>query len=111
MKRIKNSGQESEMQTEGDTLTLERVKTKRPRGYWVVMHNDDYTTQEFVVHVLVKYFRKSQAQATEIMLAVHTKGSSKVSLYPKDVAESKVAAVTSYARQNGMPLALTAEAE
>jgi ATP-dependent Clp protease adaptor protein ClpS len=97
--------------TEGDTLTVERTKAKKPRKYFVVMHNDDYTTQEFVVHVLVRFFHKNQAEATQLMLAVHLQGKAKVGVYTKDIADSKVAVVTSYARQNGMPLLLTVEPE
>lgn len=97
--------------TEGQTLVLERQKTKRPRRYWVVIHNDDYTTQEFVVHVLMKFFRKPPAEATKLMLMVHKEGKTRVCTYTKDIAESKVHVVTTYARENKMPLLLSSHPE
>lgn len=97
--------------SKSDTLTLERQKVKRPRRYAVLMHNDDYTTQEFVVHVLKKFFHKDSAEAATIMMTVHTQGKAKVGSYTKDIAETKVHVVMNYARQHDMPLLLTAEAE
>lgn len=94
---------------EGETQTLERTKTKRPRLWRVVMHNDDYTTQEFVVHVLILFFRKEPAEATQLMLKVHTTGKAIVGVYTKEIAETKVAQVTDYARDHGHPLLLTME--
>lgn len=89
----------------------ERPQTKRPRKYVVVFHNDDYTTMEFVVEVLMEHFHKSAAEATHIMLQVHQKGVGVAGVYPKDVAETKVAEVTAEARDQGMPLLLTLEPE
>lgn len=103
-------GQE-EHESEGEVLTKPREKTKVPRRYVVLMHNDDYTTQEFVVHVLIKFFRKSESEAQQLMMQVHTQQSARVGVFTKDVAESKVSLVTEYARQNGMPLLLSAEPE
>lgn len=96
---------------EGGTQTLERVheKTQRPKLWRVVMHNDDYTTQEFVVHVLIEFFRKDATEATALMLKVHTSGKAIVGVYTKEIAETKVAQVTDYARDNGFPLLLTME--
>jgi ATP-dependent Clp protease adaptor protein ClpS len=96
---------------EGDVVTLERQKTKKPRRYVVIMHNDDYTTQEFVVYVLVRYFHKSSDEANRLMVMVHTQGKAIVGFYTRDIAETKVRIVTDYARENGMPLLLTAEPE
>ncbi len=87
-----------------------RRKVKRPRLYNVVMHNDDYTTQEFVVQILKAFFHKSDTDARAIMLTVHMKGRGVAGTYSKDVAESKVAQVTDFARTNGAPLKLTVEA-
>mgnify|MGYP002781482271 CR=1 FL=1 len=91
------------------TETLERTKTKRPALYRVLMHNDDYTTQEFVVHVLQHFFRKDATEAQHLMLKVHMTGKAIVGLYPRDIAETKVAQVTDYAREHGHPLLLTTE--
>lgn len=96
---------------EGDVMTLERQKTKKPRRYVVIMHNDDYTTQEFVVYVLVRFFHKSADDANRLMVMVHTQGKALVGSYTRDIAETKVRLVTDYARENGMPLLLTAEPE
>jgi ATP-dependent Clp protease adaptor protein ClpS len=96
---------------EGETVTQERPETKKPRRYRVLLHNDDFTTMEFVVHVLMKFFRKSHAEATHIMLTVHTRGLGVCGVYPREVAETKVVQVTEYARENGHPLMCTMEAE
>jgi ATP-dependent Clp protease adaptor protein ClpS len=86
-------------------------KTRKPRRYKVLVHNDDYTTMEFVVEVLVRHFRKSPAEATKIMLQVHHQGVGLAGVYPREMAETKIAEVTDEARAQGMPLLLTSEAE
>ena len=91
------------------TETLERQKTKKPVLYRVVMHNDDYTTQEFVVHVLIHFFKKDPTEATHLMLKVHMTGKAIVGVYTKDIAETKIEQVTEYAREHGHPLMLTME--
>ena len=73
------------------------------------MHNDDYTTQEFVVYVLQHFFRKDATEAMQLMLKVHTTGKAIVGVYTKDMAETKVAVVSDYAREQGHPLMLTLE--
>ena len=89
----------------------ERQKTATVRRYKVIFHNDDYTTMEFVVDVLRQFFHKSETEALHIMLTVHKKGSAVAGVYPRDVAETKVSEVTRHARENGMPLLVTAEPE
>jgi ATP-dependent Clp protease adaptor protein ClpS len=101
----------SETHSDGDVQLEERVRTKQPRRYQVVLHNDDYTTMEFVVHVLVKFFRKDETSATQIMLQVHHKGYGIVDVFTRDVAETKAAAVMAYAQQHAQPLKCTAEPE
>jgi ATP-dependent Clp protease adaptor protein ClpS len=95
-----------------EELAVERrPRARRPRRYKVLLHNDDYTTMEFVVRVLVEHFHKSPPEATHVMLQVHYKGLGVAGVYPKEVAETKVAEVTAEARAEGMPLVLTIEAE
>jgi ATP-dependent Clp protease adaptor protein ClpS len=94
-----------------ETDVIDRPETHVPRLYKVIFHNDDYTTQEFVVGVLISFFQKSQTEATFIMLTVHRKGSGVAGVYTRDVAETKVQKVTAFAREHGMPLLVTAEPE
>lgn len=82
-----------------------------PRRYKVIFHNDDYTTQEFVVHALQRFFHKTETEARHIMLTVHHKGAAVAGVYTKDVAETKAQQVMDAARENGMPLLLTTEPE
>ena len=80
-----------------------------PDMYKVLLHNDDYTTMEFVVHVLMQVFRKSIEDATRIMLNVHERGIGVCGHYTFEVAETKVDTVTRMARENGHPLKCTME--
>ncbi len=89
----------------------DRPISTTPRRYKVIFHNDDYTTQEFVVYVLERYFHKSETEARHIMLTVHHKGAAVAGVYTKDVAETKAQQVMDAARANGMPLLLTTEPE
>jgi len=89
----------------------ERRKTAIPRKYKVIFHNDDYTTMEYVVEVLRRFFHKNETEALHVMLTVHKRGKAVAGVYPRDVAETKVAEVTSDARERGHPLLLTAEPE
>jgi ATP-dependent Clp protease adaptor protein ClpS len=107
--RDKQDGRDPNL--EGDIEVEERQKTSVPKRYKVVFHNDDYTTMEFVVMVLVQYFHKSETEALHIMLTVHKKGACVAGIYPRDVAETKAAEVMRHARESGMPLLLTTEPE
>jgi ATP-dependent Clp protease adaptor protein ClpS len=91
----------------------ERVQTqkKEPSLYKVILLNDDYTTMEFVVHVLESIFQKSPAEAYQIMMHVHVQGRGVAGVYPWEVAETKTEAVITEAREAGFPLkAVTEEA-
>ncbi len=94
---------------DSQSATKERKKTKRPKRWKVLLHNDDFTTMDFVVHILMKHFHKSAAEATQVMLEVHYKGAGVAGIYPREVAETKVAEVTDDALANEMPLQVTAE--
>ncbi len=96
----------------GRELVLDRKpKTKKPRRYKVVIHNDDYTTMEFVVWVLKSIFHKTGPEARQLMLAVHHKGKGIAGVYTRDVAETKVAQATALAESQDMPLMITTEPE
>ena len=81
----------------------------RPPMYKVLLHNDDYTTMEFVVEVLQKVFHKTTAEATRIMLLVHKTGSGVCGVFTEDVAETKVEIVHHLARKSGFPLRCSME--
>jgi ATP-dependent Clp protease adaptor protein ClpS len=87
----------------------ERVKVKRPSMYKVLMHNDDYTTMEFVIHALQKFFGKNYDEAHAIMLKIHHEGLGLCGIYTHEVAESKTAKVNKYSRSKGHPLKCTFE--
>lgn len=80
-----------------------------PSMYKVFLHNDDYTTMEFVVHVLMTTFNKGIEDATAIMLKVHQEGSGLCGVYTYEVAETKVDAVQHLAREEEFPLICTME--
>ena len=96
---------------EGDLAVKRERKTEKVRRYQVIFHNDDYTTKWFVVLVLEKFFHMSETTALSFMLAVHTYGHGVAGVYPKDIAETKATLVMDFAKENGMPLRVTAEPE
>jgi ATP-dependent Clp protease adaptor protein ClpS len=84
-------------------------KLKRPPQYQVLLLNDDYTPMEFVVEVLERVFGMDRSLATRVMLEVHTKGRGVCGVFTYEIAETKVAQVTSFARQQQHPLLCTME--
>jgi len=80
-----------------------------PRMFKVLLHNDDYTTMEFVVEVLQKVFYKTFAEAMRIMLSVHRSGTGVCGIYTGEVAETKVVTVQYLAKENGFPLQCSME--
>lgn len=88
-----------------------RQRVKRPQMFRVSLHNDDYTSMDFVVEVLKTIFRKSAQEAVKIMLNVHHQGVGMCGVYPSQVAETKVAAVHERARREGFPLKCSMEPE
>ena len=95
---------EREPVKERELATLDRPKVERPKLYEVLLHNDDYTTQEFVVYVLMKFFQHDDTTATQIMLHVHTKGIGVAGVFTYDIAETKANQVVRFAREHEMPL-------
>jgi ATP-dependent Clp protease adaptor protein ClpS len=85
-------------------VTKTRPKTQRPSLYRVLLLNDDYTPMEFVVHVIMRFFQKSQDEATQIMLHVHNNGVGECGVFTYEVAETKVTQVMDFARKHQHPL-------
>lgn len=86
-----------------------RPKVRRPPLYKVILINDDYTPMEFVVEVLQTFFRMDRNKATQIMLHVHTRGRGICGVFTYEIAETKVAQVNEYSRQQQHPLLCTLE--
>jgi len=82
---------------------------KEPRRFKVLLHNDDYTTMDFVVYVLKKVFNKTEGEALQIMIKVHKNGIGVCGIYTNEVAETKVTMVRNLARKEGFPLKCTME--
>ena len=97
----------------GDTETIikKKSKLKHPKLYRVILLNDDYTTMEFVVAVLETIFKKSPAEAVQIMLHVHHNGKGLAGVFPKEIAEAKVDMVHRRAKSEGHPLKCVLEEE
>jgi ATP-dependent Clp protease adaptor protein ClpS len=95
----------------GTSLVVEEAspKLKKPPLFRVVLLNDDYTPMEFVVDVLQRIFGMDRVKATRVMLEVHTKGKGVCGVFTYEIAETKVAQVTAYARQHQHPLLCTME--
>jgi len=92
-------------------LTETKKKVEKPPLFKVLLHNDDYTTMEFVVFILKTIFHKSEPDAVKIMLAVHEQGVGIAGVYTFEIAEAKVSKVIELARQSEYPLLCTVEAE
>ena len=84
-------------------------EVKEPNMFRVLLHNDDYTTMEFVVYILMVVFRKPVDEARQIMLNVHRQGVGICGVFVFEIAETKVETVNRMARQNGYPLKCTME--
>jgi ATP-dependent Clp protease adaptor protein ClpS len=93
------------------TETQSEQKVERPRMWRVLLHNDDYTTQDFVVWVLESVFHKPAAEAFTIMMSVHRSGMGVAGVYTHDVAETKVKTTKQMAEEHEFPLLVTMEPE
>lgn len=94
-----------------ENATGKELRRAKPNLYNVFMHNDDYTTMEFVIEVLQEIFHKESAEATILMLQIHRRGLALCGLYPFEIAETKVDKVHKRAREAGFPLRCTLEPE
>ena len=90
--------------------TESRTKVDKPKLFKVILHNDDFTTMEFVVHVLETVFSLGETEAFRIMLEVHVKGAGVAGTFPYEIAEMKVARTLSLAKAHEFPLMCTMEA-
>lgn len=93
----------------GQVVEESRTRLKKPPLYRVLLHNDDFTTMEFVVYVLQTVFQRNEADAFHIMLQVHTEGVGVAGVYTYEVAETKAAEVASLAQASEFPLLCTVE--
>ena len=93
------------------TRMRHRADLREPRRYKVTIYNDDFTTMEFVVKILVEVFFKSEAEAEALMLQVHHSDKAVVGIYTYDIAVSKVQKATLMTRKENFPLRLTCEPE
>ena len=98
-------------ETASDVVLKEEKKLKHPSLYKVLIHNDDYTTMDFVVVILRKYFNKSKTEADQITLSIHHDGVGVCGIYTYEVAETKCQKVIFSSRQKGHPLKCTIEKE
>ena len=96
-------------QTGDEVLEKPEIKTAKPKLFNVILHNDDYTTMEFVVQVLETIFLKPSPDAFRIMMQVHLEGRGVCGAYQYEVAETKADAVHELAREKGFPLRATVE--
>lgn len=92
-------------------INKENIKIKKPRLYKVIMHNDDFTTMEFVVEILKTVFNKDLNTSNKIMMDVHKSGRGIVGIYPYDIATTKVAIALDMAKEEGFPFNITVEEE
>jgi ATP-dependent Clp protease adaptor protein ClpS len=88
-----------------------KTKTDEPKRFVVYLINDDYTTMEFVIEVLIRFFGKTHEQAYQITMAVHHQGRGAAGVYRKEVAETKILQVTDLAKSRGHPLLCEMEPE
>jgi ATP-dependent Clp protease adaptor protein ClpS len=96
-------------ESDPDTQAQENTELRPPRMYRVLLHNDHFTTMEFVIDVLVAVFHKPAREARRIMLDVHRRGSGVCGVYSYDIARTKVARVLTLAREQEFPLQCTFE--
>ena len=100
---------DSEQSDTGAAIEEGRPRLKEPPQYAVLLHNDDYTTMEFVIEVLQRFFRKNHDQAMEITMKVHHEGRGVAGVFEAQIAETKAAQVNEYARSRNFPLKASTE--
>ncbi|MBP9673677.1 MAG: ATP-dependent Clp protease adapter ClpS [Bacteriovoracaceae bacterium] len=101
----------SQEDSENQSSTAVITEIKKPKLYRVLMHNDDYSTMEFVIDVLQRFFAKNYDEAMSIMLKVHHEGLAVCGIYTLEVAETKILQVSKYARKHEYPLKCSMQQE
>ena len=100
-----------DIEREGEVLTESETKLEKPKLFKVILHNDDFTTMEFVVFVLQYVFNRSDAESLTIMLKVHTQGIGIAGVYPYEIATTKAKKTMNLAKAREYPLLCTVEEE
>lgn len=97
--------------TDVSVRTRQRNEVRVPKRYKVLLHNDHYTSMEFVIMILESVFRKSKTESVDIMLSVHNSGIGVAGVYPSAIAETKIKTVHDTAERDGYPLRCSMEPE
>jgi len=98
-----------DIEHDGEVLTESETKLEKPKLYKVLLHNDDFTTMEFVIFILVHVFKRSEIEAVSIMLKVHNEGIGIAGVYPFEIAEMKAEKAMNLSRAHEYPLLCTVE--
>lgn len=99
----------NELDSDSMVISETKKEIKKPRLYSVLLHNDHYTTMEFVVQILTEVFHRSETEAEQIMLTVHRHGQAVAGVYSFEIAETKINRVTELARRHEYPLRCSME--
>lgn len=97
------------MSVQGEIKEKTRIDIREPKHYQVIMHNDDFTSMEFVVSILEEIFHKDEIEAQRLMLMVHERGRAAVGSYSYDIAVTKTMAAMERAKEEGFPFRMTVE--
>ncbi len=97
------------MDSNASILEKQKIKVRKPKQYKVIMHNDDFTTMEFVIDVLMNIFNKKFEEANKIMIDVHKKGKGIAGIYSYDIAVTKSSVAMALAKEEGFPFKLSVE--
>ena len=108
---MSSDDQRPETKRQEGLAVKERPKTQKPPLYKVLLHNDDYTTKEFVVMVLQSIFHLAEVDANQVMLLVHQNGVGVAGVYPYEIAETKIAKTLQLAKRYEYPLQLSMDPE
>jgi ATP-dependent Clp protease adaptor protein ClpS len=113
MLSIRNHNEEGGAGGEGQSATdaLDKIHVKRPKRYKVLLHNDDYTTMDFVIYVLKRFFNKTDLESEALMLKIHHEGRAVCGVYSFEIAETKMQKVLQSAKENSHPLKCSIEEE